>query len=96
MTTSVTAKTKAVLQAYEDTFRGGAGAIVLTDLRQAYHDKSDFGEDGYEDVPPEFRPWVRAGERRVVMAIQRAMELNAVAVVVPDESDTTSDRSNEK
>jgi len=94
MTTQVSAKTKAVLQAYEDTFANGPGFVVHEDMRQSFHDRSDADEDAELDhIPAEYRVWVRVGMRHVYLSIGRAMQLNRESVSAPDEPDTTSDRS---
>jgi hypothetical protein len=91
----VTAKTKAILQAYEDTFANGPGAVVLDDMRQAYseYSEADDDDDLLTHIPPEARIWFRAGRRDVYIAIQRAMKLNRETVAGPEEIETTSDRS---
>lgn len=98
MTATVTAKAKAVLQAYEDTFASGPGAVVLEDMRQAYHERSeaDFDDnDSLDHIPPEARVWFQAGRRDVYLAIVRAMQLNRDVMSEPGEINTTSDRSRE-
>lgn len=94
MTTKVSAKAKAVLQAYEDTFANGPGAVVLEDMRESFHDRSDADDDGELDhIPPESRIWFRSGMRHVYLSITRAIALNRDAVSEPAETNTTSDRS---